>query len=212
MPQYYPIYVNLEAQPVLVVGGGRVAWRKVQTLLKHGAYVRVVSPELIPELEELVDEKTCFWLRKIYSAEDMQEAVLVFSCTEKEEINAQVARDAKVLRRQVNVVDDPEKCSFIVPSIMERGDLKIAVSTGGSSPLVARQVRAELEDLYGQEMAEYLALLKSWRRKVKDNLSPEKRNAFWNRITDGEVRGLVQDRQLREAEGVMEKCFQSLLA
>ena len=211
MPQYYPIFIDIEDQPVLVTGGGQVALRKVQTLLRHGACVRVVSPEVIPELEECIDGKTCVWLQKTYSAEDMEDAVLVFSCTEKEEVNARVARDAMIRRCPVNVVDDPEKCSFIVPSLLERGDLKIAVSTGGSSPLVAKQLRRELQGLYGREMAEYLALLKTWRKQAKEHLPPEQRRVFWERVTDGEVRELIKTRQIREAEGVVEKCFQSLL-
>jgi len=211
MSQYYPIFMDLHAQPVLVVGGGAVALRKVQTLLHHGALVHIVSPQLVPKLRELIDEKTCFWLKKDYSVEDIQPAILVFSCTEKKEVNAQVAKDANVQHRPVNVVDDPESCSFIVPSIMERGDLKIAVSTGGSSPIVARQVRAELQSLYGQEMADYLALLKTWRGVAKRTLPSEKRSIFWHRATDGEVRQLIKAQRLTEAEGVVENCFLSLL-
>lgn len=211
MSQYYPIFIDLKALPVLVVGGGNVALRKVQTLLNHGSLVRIVSPRLVPELQELIDETTCVWVPKEYSTEDIQDAMLIYSCTEIEEVNAQVSRDAKSHYRLVNVVDDPEKCSFIVPSIMEQGDLKIAVSTGGSSPIVARQVRAELEDLYGPEMAEYLSLLKSWRNKAKSDLPLDKRSVFWERATDGEVRELIKAQRVTEAKGVLEKCFLSLL-
>ena len=211
MSQYYPIFINLNCQQVLVVGGGAVALRKVQTLIRHGALVHIVSPRLVPELKELIDDKTCFWLEKDYTSEDLKEAILVFSCTEKKEVNAQVAQDADTHHRPVNVVDDPKKCRFIVPSIMERGDLQIAVSTGGSSPIVARQIRAELQSLYGQEMAEYLVLLKTWRGVAKLGLPSEKRGIFWQRVTDGKVRKLIKAQQLTEAEGVVEKCFQSLL-
>ena len=211
MPRYYPIFIDLEAQSVLVVGGGSIALRKVQTLLDHGAIVHIVSPQLVPELKMLINDNTCLWSEKEYSTEDIQKAILVFSCTEKEEVNAKVSRDAKAHYRPANIVDDPEKCSFIVPSIMEQGDLKIAVSTGGSSPIVARQVRAELQTQYGKEMAEYLTLLKTWRNKAKFALSPEKRSVFWNRVTDGEVRELIKTQQLTEAKGVVEKCFLSLL-
>lgn len=211
MSQYYPIFMDLEAQPVLVVGGGVVALRKVQTLLDHGAIVRIVSPQLVPDLKALINDNTCLWSEKEYSTDDIQGAILVFSCTEKEEVNDKVSRDAKNHYRPVNVVDAPEKCGFIVPSIMEQGDLKIAVSTGGSSPIVARQVRAELQTHYGKEMAEYLTLLKTWRNIVKLSLSPEKRSIFWKRATDGEVRGLIKAQLLTEAEGVVEKCFLSLL-
>jgi len=211
MPNYYPIFMDVEAQPVLVVGGGTIALRKVQTLLDHGANVHIVSPKLVPELKELINDTTCRWSEKEYTTEDIQEAILVFSCTEKEEVNARVSLDAKTHYRPVNVVDDPEKCSFIVPSIMEQGDLKIAVSTGGSSPIVARQVRAELQTYYGKEMAEYLSLLKAWRKKAKSGLVPEKRSIFWERATDGEVRALIKTQKITEAEGVVEKCFLSLL-
>lgn len=211
MPQYYPIFMDLTAKPVLVVGGGKVALRKVTTLLQHEALVYIISPKLIDELKVLVDNRTCFWSVKEYSKEDLGEVVLVFSCTENEEVNAQVSRDAKACCRPVNVVDDPEKCSFIVPSIMERGDLKIAVSTGGSSPIVARQIRAELEKQFSQEMADYLSLLKKWRTIVKSSLSPEKRNIFWDTATNGELLNLIRTDRLIEAEGVIEKCFLSLL-
>jgi|SRR5680860_143048 len=211
MSRYYPIFMDLKDKSILVVGGGVIALRKVQTLMHHGALVQIVSPRLVPELKELIDEKRCFWLEKDYSVEDIQEAILVFSCTENEDVNTQVAKDAKAHHRPVNVVDDPIKCSFIVPSIMEQGNLKIAVSTGGSSPIVARQVRAELQSLYGQEMAEYLTLLKNWRSLAKSSLPSAKRSIFWQRVTDGEVRGLIKAQKITEAEGVIEECFLSLL-
>lgn len=210
MPQYYPIFMDLKAQSVLVVGGGNVALRKVHTLLQHEALVHIVSPKLVPELKSLVDNQTCFWSEKEYSKDDLLETMLVFSCTENEQVNAQVSRDAKASHRLVNVVDDPEKCSFIVPSIMEQGDLKIAVSTGGSSPIVARQIRAELEEQFGREMAHYLSLLKKWRTIVKKDLPPEKRRLFWERTTNGELLKLIKAGRLNEAEGVAEQCFLSL--
>lgn len=211
MSKYYPIFIDIDDHPVLVAGGGMVAWRKVQTLLDYGALVYIVSPHLIPELAALVDQQRCFWLSKEYSTADLNDAVLVFSCTEKEEVNAQVAQDAKRAYRPVNVVDDPEKCSFIVPSILQRGDLCIAVSTGGSSPIVARQIREELEQNYGDEIAAYLALLREWRNEIKHRLPPAKRRVFWDKVTAPEVRGLVKAKRLSEVKGVIEECFRSLL-
>lgn len=210
MADYYPIFADLRQKTVLVVGGGNVAYRKVQTLLEHGAIVRIVSPKLVKDLEDLVDSKHCFWLRKEYSADDIQDAALIFSCTEKDEVNAVVSSDAQKNKRLINVVDDPEKCTFIVPSIMERGDLQIAVSTGGSSPIVARQIREQLQTQYGQEYAEYLALLKEWRNKVKSDLSPEQKQRFWSKATDGDVLALIKNGRLSEAKGVIEHCFRSL--
>ncbi|SHN77769.1 precorrin-2 dehydrogenase/sirohydrochlorin ferrochelatase family protein [Desulfitobacterium chlororespirans] len=211
MSHYYPIYVELQNKPVLVVGGGTVALRKVKTLLEHGAVVRIVSPELHPELVELVDDERCLWKKKEYSADDLQDEVLVFSCTEIEEVNSAAAGDAQKSFRLINVVDDPEKCTFIVPSILERGDLSIAVSTGGSSPIVARQIRAELAEHYGEAYKDYLTLLGSWRKDVKARLTAEQKEKFWNRATDGEMLELIKNGRLDDAKGVMQKCFQSLL-
>lgn len=213
MPNYYPIYVDLEEKEVLVVGGGHVALRKVQTLLEYGAVVTIVSPVLIPELEKLVHNDRCKWLKKEYTETDIGRAVLIYSCTDREEVNARVSRDAHRALRLINVIDDPVKCSFIVPSIFRRGDLSIAVSTGGSSPVVARKIRAELEGLYGEEMEKYLLLLRSWRPKIKQStLSPEDRVLFWEKVTDGTVLDLIKNKQDEQAKGMIEQCFQSLLA
>lgn len=211
MSHYYPIYVELQNKPVLIVGGGIVAFRKVKTLLDHGTIVRIVSPKLLPELKDLVDFVRCFWDEKEYSPGDIQDAILVFSCTEKEEVNAEVSKNANEAYRLINVVDDPEKCTFIVPSILERGDLNIAVSTSGSSPIVARQIRADLEKQYGDEMKEYLALLKSWRKPVKSQLTPQQKEIFWAKATNGEVLELIKKGKLDGAKGVIESCFRSLL-
>lgn len=211
MSHYYPIFVDLQNKPVLVVGGGSVAYRKVKTLLEHGAMVRIVSPQLIPELKALVDSVQCFWEGKEYSPTDIRDAALVFSCTDREEVNAEVSRNAQESFRLINVVDDPDKCTFIVPSILKQGDLTIAVSTGGSSPIVARQIRAELEKQYGEAFKDYLSLLKSWRKPVKAQLSAKQKEIFWAKVTDGEVLKLIQNGRLDEAKGVVEKCFRSLL-
>ena len=212
MPQYYPIYLDLENKQVLVVGGGKIAQRKVETLLEYGAVVTIVSPALTPELQEMVNRNSCVWFKKEYSTEDINNAELIYSCTDQEEVNAQISADAQAAMRLINVVDDPVKCSFIVPSILKRGDLSIAVSTAGSSPIVARQIRAELENLYGDEMSDYLALLKSWRTTIKGSLPMEKRLLFWEQVTDGTLLNLIKNGQHEEAKGMVKQCFQSLLA
>lgn len=211
LADYYPIFVDLENKPVLVIGGGNVAYRKVMTLLDHRAIVHIISPQILPELKALVDSKRCFWSEKEYDREDIKDAAIIFSCTEKDEVNSAVSQDAHKLHRLINVVDDPEKCSFIVPSIMQQGDLKIAVSTGGSSPIVARQIRKQLESQYDQSYAEYLSLLRGWRNKVKADLSLAQKQLFWDKVTDGEVLELVKNGHLNEAKGVIESCFRSLL-
>lgn len=211
MSNYYPIYLDIENKPILIVGGGMIALRKVETLLNYGALVTIVSPRIIPELQDMVNKEQCKWIPKEYAIEDIQDSLLIFSCTEKEEVNAQVALDARANNISINVVDDPDKCSFIVPSILTRGDLTIAVSTAGSSPIVARQIRQELEEFYGDEMRLYLELLKLWRKEAKQYLSLEKRTQFLNKITDGEVLNYLKQGQHDQAREVIENCFRSLL-
>lgn len=208
--RYYPVYFDLNGKEVLVVGGGQVAYRKVRTLVEHGAIVRIVSPEIIKELRAMVDGKTCFWDRKEYTSEDIGSAFIIFSCTQRENINQQVARDAQACCRPVNVVDNPQICSFIVPALLERGHLSIAVSTSGKSPIVARQIRDELEKLYGEEMELYLDMLGEWRKTVKQKLPQDRREKFWAKVTDGEVRDLIKKGLITEAEEVIKSCFQSL--
>lgn len=210
MSSFYPIYIDLYNKPVLVVGGGTVAYRKVKTLLEYDALVRIVSPQVIPDLKNIIDRKRCVWIEKEYASEDIQDAVLVFSCTEKEEVNAQVAADSKDSCRPANVVDDPDKCTFIVPSVLKRGDLSIAVSTAGNSPIVARQIRQELENIYGDEMQVYLDLLKAWRKEIKKHLPMDKRLQFWEKVTDGQVLSLIKQGQHNQAKEAIEDCFRSL--
>ena len=211
MANYYPIYIDIQEKSVLVVGGGLVALRKVETLLAYGALVRIVSPAAVPGIERLIDGVRCQWIKKEYAPEDIKDVVLVFSCTDKEEVNNQVAKDAKARFRPVNSVDDPANCSFIVPSIMKKGDLAIAVSTGGSSPLMARLIRQEIEEIYGEEMEAYLGLLRGWRQEVKQKLPVDKRSVFWGSVTDGRILSLVRKGQFGQAKEVIEDCFQSLL-
>jgi len=211
MSGYYPIFMDINNKQVLVVGGGSVAFRKAAVLLEYGAVVKIISPGLCEEMLKLVDGKRCLWIKKEYSADDLSQVELVFSCTEREKVNAGVAEDARARKIPVNVADSPDSCTFFVPSVLRRGDLSIAVSTAGNSPLVARQIRLQLEAVFGDEMRDYLDLLGSWRRRVK-SLTEENRSLFWEKVTDGEVLTHIRDGKAEQAKEVIENCFQSLLA
>jgi len=138
---YYPIFLNLKDQPVLVVGAGKVALRKTRGLLEAGAKVTVVSPAGLPEFEKLPVN----WLRRKFRVTDLNRVCLAFTATDDRKVNAAVALAAKLLGIPINVADAPTECDFLVPARIRRGDLQIAISTSGRSPRIAADLRRQIE-------------------------------------------------------------------
>ena len=167
--KYYPVFWSIADKKCVVVGGGEVAARKVKRLLDCGAKVSVVSPELHPELVTLKKDQRIFHIPSAYESRDIDGAAMVIGATDDEEINAAVSQDALVKGIPVNIVDDPQKCDFILPSIVERGDLTIAISTCGNSPALARHLREDLESRYGAEYEIFLQILGDLRLQMKKN-------------------------------------------
>ncbi|MGC8833742.1 MAG: precorrin-2 dehydrogenase/sirohydrochlorin ferrochelatase family protein, partial [Armatimonadota bacterium] len=132
MESYYPVFLDLRGKRVLVVGGGQVALRKVKSLLECGAEVLVVAPEAVPDLQQMARDGRIRLVSREYTEVDLEGASLVISATDSRDVNQRVSADAQARGVFVNVVDDPELCSFIVPSVMRRGELVVAVSTGGN--------------------------------------------------------------------------------
>ncbi len=170
MPRYYAMMLDLHGRGCVVVGGGDIAARKVESLAACGAKVTVVAPEIDPSLAPLVAAGTVSHIARPYKAGDLAGAVLAIASTDNEAVNRAVFAEANGLRIPVNVVDVPELCTFIVPALVEQGDLTVAVSTSGKSPAMAKRIRKELQRQFGPEYAELLRLL-------------------------GEVRALVQERE-----------------
>lgn len=162
----YPLFALIEDRPCLVVGGGTVGERKVQDLLTAGARVTVVSKVLTPRLSELVAAGHIHFIQGDFSPHYLDGMTLVVGATDDQRVNRQVSAAAQARNVLVNIVDAPELCTFIVPAQVRRGSLTIAVSTGGASPALARQVREELEQLFGPEYGRYLRLLQSVRNQV----------------------------------------------
>ena len=160
MSGYYPIMLKIEGERCVVVGGGEVAERKVGVFLDCGASVSVISPDLSPKLQELGEKGQIEVVKRQYEPGDLRKAVLAVAATDDSTVNEGVFEEGQQLGIPVNVVDVPDKCSFIVPSILRRGDLVVAVSTSGRSPALARKIRSELEKTFEAEY-ESLALLVS---------------------------------------------------
>ena len=167
--KYYPVFLDIADKKCVVIGGGFVAARKVERLLDCGAKVCVVSPVLVPELNALKKERRIDHIEDEYTGEYLYGASLVIGATDDEKTNAAISQDAKIKGIPVNIVDDPQKCDFILPSLVERGDLTIAVGTGGASPALARRLREELEAAYGEEYATLLDIMGQLRMKMGKN-------------------------------------------
>jgi precorrin-2 dehydrogenase / sirohydrochlorin ferrochelatase len=167
--KYYPVFWDIKNKKCVVVGGGDVAARKIKRLHDCGANVFVVSPQLTSELATMKAENKIIHIAEHYDAQYLEGASLVIGATDDEETNAAIARDARGRGISVNIVDDPQKCDFILPSVVQRGDLAVAIGTGGKSPALARHLREELEDKYGTEYEVLLNILGSLRQSMKNS-------------------------------------------
>jgi precorrin-2 dehydrogenase / sirohydrochlorin ferrochelatase len=164
--RYYPLFLDISGRLCVVVGGGSVAERKVERLLECGARVEVVARTLTAALARLAGEGRIVHHGEDYQAGRIRGAFLVIGATDSGAVNECISCDARALGILVNIVDRPERCDFILPSVVERGDLAIAVSTSGRSPALARKLRMELEARYGSEYAILTGLLGELRRRV----------------------------------------------
>ncbi|HYS15429.1 MAG TPA: bifunctional precorrin-2 dehydrogenase/sirohydrochlorin ferrochelatase [Candidatus Binatia bacterium] len=167
MPDYFPAFLDLRGRRCLVVGGGAVGERKVRALLECGARVTVVSPAVTPGLAALVASGRIVNRARSFRGSDLRGCALAVATTGDPFVDAAVAEMARRWRVLVNVVDRPEQCDFILPSVLRRGELQIAVSTGGRSPALAREIRRRLEKLFGPEYAELIARVGHERRRAR---------------------------------------------
>lgn len=156
MSEYFPAFLDLRGRRCLVVGGGAVGERKVRSLLECGARVRLVSPDVTPGLAALVAAGSIVHRRRRFAARELAGCTLAIAATGVAEVDAAVAAAARRRRVLVNAVDRPAACDFILPSVLRRGGLQIAVSTGGRSPALAREVRKRLEPLFPVDYGEFV--------------------------------------------------------
>jgi precorrin-2 dehydrogenase/sirohydrochlorin ferrochelatase len=188
------VYLNLEGRKCVVVGGGEVARRKVETLLAAGAKVCLISPEITPGIGELVKAGKVTHVSREYRTGDLEGAFLVIGATDIEDINREVAEDAEKTGILINIVDVPQLCNFIVPSKVERGDLVISISTGGKSPALAKKIRKQLEGLYGNEYAEYVELLGKCREQILQQIPDiKKRRRIFQALVDSDLIELIKE-------------------
>lgn len=205
---YYPIFLDIEGRSVVIVGGGKVCARKAETMMNYGARVTIVSPEFTDEIETWAKEGYLEIRRKEYAESDLDGANIVIASTDDERVNTQVASDCRRRRIPVNVVDVTHLCEFIVPAIIEKGSIQIAVSTGGKSPALARTLKEDLVRSIGPEYDEVNQLLGSLRAAAKKVLPTDgDRKRFFDGIIAAGVLGMLRSGRRREAyETIVRAC------
>ena len=205
---YLPLFVDLKDRPCLVVGGGDIAARKSGLLRKAQAKVIIVSPAVSATTQALINADEVSWIEAEFSAEHLYNKLLVIAATDNEVVNREVYREAKARKVLVNVADCPELCDFILPSILDRSPIVVAVSSGGKSPILARQLRARLETLIPPTYGRLADLVGRYRQAVQDKLPKiSMRRRFWESI----LQGKVADHVLAGRDEVGEKTLQVLL-
>ncbi len=184
---FLPIFLNVRQQACLVVGGGTTASRKVELLLRANAKITVVAPDLNAKLSQWLDDKRIYHRADKFSPSDLQNCHLVIAATNDKAVNEQVSKLAQAQAIPVNVVDQPQLCSFIMPSVIDRSPIQIAVSTGGASPVLARLLRARLETLVPASYGKFAEFIASFREKVKQRFAFDERRRFWESVLQGPI-------------------------
>ena len=190
-----PLVVNIEGQPAVVIGGGKIACRKIRKLLSAGAVITVVSPRLCSDVQNMVDEKLLKWKRKRFSPEDLKGAWIVIAATDDADTNRQVAQAAEP-RQLVNVARPSKAGNVHFPALLQRGKLTVAVSTSGTSPGLAAHIRDELAAVLDDAYAGYLEFLSKCREWIENNVAAEKdRQRLLARLLDPKYKTSPKERE-----------------
>ncbi len=206
---FFPVFLQLEKRDCLVVGGGKVAARKVALLVRAGARVQVVAPDLCDELVALLEQKKITHSTRKFEDGDIGGKVLVIAGTNQQDVNRRVSELAHAANLPVNVVDQPQLCSFIMPSVIDRSPVQVAVSSGGASPVLARLLRARLESYVPAAYGRLATLVEGFRDRVKQRFSSsDQRRRFWENILQGEVAELLIAGRDDTARDLLEKSLE----
>ncbi len=199
--KYYPIFLDIRNKPCVVIGGGDVAERKVVSLLSAGARVSVVSPEFTVNLAGMGEDGNILLIKRMYQEGDLKGAFLAYAATNEEDINNRVYLEGEKEGILLNVVDEPGMCGFIVPSVVNRGALSIAISTGGASPAFAKRLRMEMEDRYGEEYSVFLEIMAAIRQKLltKGSVSDKNRKIF-NKLASSFMPDMIKMERWNEVD------------
>ncbi len=198
---YFPLFLKLTDRPCLVIGAGSIAARKIDLLSRAGASITVIAKEINPAVADIQNSHNLSIKQKVFEPADVKDFHLVVSATNDMTTNQLVAKSATDLNILVNVVDNPELCSFIFPAIIDRSPIIAAVSSGGAAPVLARLLRAKIESLIPPAFGELAYLAQNFRNQVKNKIKePSQRRIFWENVLQGKIAELVFSGKQQEAE------------
>ena len=198
MPDYYPVFLNLAGKRCVIVGGGVIAQGKIGGLLQAGCKITVISPEATPGIRQAAQRGDITWLERVYEPGDLEGAFIGVAATNVWHVNREIYEEAERLGVLLNVVDDPDLCSFIAPSVVKREPVTLAISTGGASPALARKLRETLAHAEALEWADLADVLAQARRIVKEKraaIDPER----WQCCITRDLLSMAQDGRSQEA-------------
>lgn len=202
--KYYPVNLDIENRDCLVVGGGQVGTRKVAALVDCNARVTLVSPEATLALKALADTGRIAWQQRPYDEKDLEGMFLVIGATNDEPLNRRVHADAQRRNLLCNIADRPEICNFILPAVVRRGDLLIAVSTSGKSPAFAKRLRKSLERQFGPEYDTFLQIMGIIRaRLLAQAHAPEAHKPLFEQLIDGGLVDLIRMARTAEIDALL---------
>ncbi len=208
MANLYPVYIDLNNKKCLVIGGGKVAERKIDNLLYYGCLIRVVSPQVEENIERWADKELIELHKRDFEPQDLEDSFMVFVATDDNKINEQVSAMCRERGVMVNAVDDPPNCDFYVPSIVRRNSLVLAISTGGKSPAFARRIRSEIEEIITPEYGEFVDILGEQRELIKNHIKDiEMRKKIFEDLVYSDILDLLKAGEKERAREKVEKCM-----
>jgi precorrin-2 dehydrogenase / sirohydrochlorin ferrochelatase len=206
--RYYPVNLDINKKNCLVVGGGSVGTRKVKTLLGCGAKVTVVSPFGTEKLEKMAENHEITWHKRSYEASDLDNAFLVIGATDNEALNTQISQDAEKQNKLCNIADRPEVCNFILPAIVQKDDLIIAISTSGQSPAFAKKLKKELEKQFGDEYTVFLKMMGEIRKKLlSEKHEPEAHKPIFEKLIYSNLLEYIRSKDLEAINTELYNCL-----
>jgi len=210
MKSFYPIMIDIENKPCVVIGGGYTSYKKVSSLLLYRGKVTVISPKLCVELYELHENGVVKWVPREYKLGDLEDTYLVYGATNNREVNKEIFIEAKTKAVLVNIVDEIDNCEFIVPAVVKQGDLTIAISTNGKSPMLARKIKEDLKKVYGTKYEKVLEILGNLRQEIINEFpeSSTRYSIFKELVYSNLLYDIIEEREeiiMRELKVVLQR-------